>query len=69
LSLSLPLKEIAAGIALCSSCAFMLPVATPPNAIVFSANKFSVVTMVKVGLVLNLITVLLSVGLVFFLID
>lgn len=59
LSFGLPLKEIAAGIALSSSCAFMLPVATPPNAIVFSANKFSVLTMVKVGVLLNLVTIVL----------
>ena len=40
-----------------ASFAFMLPVATPPNAIVFGSNKFSVNEMAKEGLVLNLIGV------------
>lgn len=60
LSLSMPLEQVAAGIALCSSCAFMLPVATPPNAIVFSANKFTVLTMVKIGVVLNLFAIAIA---------
>ena len=54
----LPIVGICAGIALSASCAFMLPVATPPNAIVFSANIIQVKTMARVGVVLNLVTVL-----------
>ena len=38
-----------------ASFAFMLPVATPPNAIVFSSGKFSVREMAKEGFILNLI--------------
>jgi sodium-dependent dicarboxylate transporter 2/3/5 len=38
-----------------ASMAFMLPVATPPNAIVFGANKISIVQMAKTGFVLNII--------------
>ena len=41
--------------AISASCAFMLPVATAPNAIVYSTEKFSIKTMAKEGLVLNLI--------------
>lgn len=41
-----------------ASFAFMLPVATPPNAIVFGAEKFSVKEMAKEGLMLNLIGVI-----------
>jgi sodium-dependent dicarboxylate transporter 2/3/5 len=40
---------------LSASMAFMLPVATPPNAIVFGANKLTVFQMAKTGIVLNLI--------------
>lgn len=38
-----------------ASCAFMLPVATAPNTVVFSANRFSTQTMVREGVVLNII--------------
>jgi solute carrier family 13 (sodium-dependent dicarboxylate transporter), member 2/3/5 len=43
--------------ALSASCAFMLPVATAPNAIVFATQKLSVKQMVREGFVLNLIGV------------
>ncbi len=41
------------------SCAFMLPVATPPNAIVFSAGYLSQTDMTKAGFSLNIIGVML----------
>jgi len=40
--------------AMSASCAFMLPVATAPNVIVFSTDRFSVTTMAKEGFALNL---------------
>lgn len=43
--------------ALAASCAFMMPVATPPNAIVFGSGRIQIWQMVKVGIVLNLIGV------------
>ena len=43
---------------LSASCAFMLPVATPPNAIIFGSGKIKVYEMVKVGLLLNTIAIL-----------
>ena len=46
---------IPAGIA--ASCAFMLPVATPPNAIVFGSGRVRIGEMVKAGLWLNLVSV------------
>ncbi|GAB3019407.1 SLC13 family permease [Bowmanella dokdonensis] len=49
-------------VALAASCAFMLPVATPPNAIVFSSGYISIPQMARAGLVLNL----LCIGLVTF---
>jgi solute carrier family 13 (sodium-dependent dicarboxylate transporter), member 2/3/5 len=44
---------------LSASCAFMMPVATPPNAIVFGSGRLRVADMAKTGLLLNLIGVVL----------
>lgn len=41
-------------VGICASCAFMLPVATPPNALVHGTGKVPQKTMMRVGLVLNL---------------
>ncbi len=48
--------------ALVSSCAFMLPAATPPNAIVFGSGYISIPQMVKSGIGLNIIGIILSVS-------
>lgn len=40
---------------LSASMAFMLPVATPPNAIVFGTNRITIAQMAKTGLLLNLV--------------
>ena len=45
--------------AVAASCAFMMPVATPPNAIIFASGKLKIVDMVKAGLVLNLAAIVL----------
>jgi sodium-dependent dicarboxylate transporter 2/3/5 len=45
--------------AVAASCAFMMPVATPPNAIVFASGKLKIIDMVKAGLVLNLAAIVL----------
>lgn len=42
-------------VCLAASCAFMLPVATPPNAIVYGSNKFTIATMMRAGFALNII--------------
>ena len=41
-----------------ASMAFMLPVATPPNAIVFGSNKISVMQMARTGFMLNIVGVI-----------
>jgi len=44
---------------LSASLAFMLPVATPPNAIIFGTNRIKIIDMAKTGLILNLIGVII----------
>lgn len=46
--------------ALASSCAFMLPVGTPPNAIVYGTGRFTIGQMARVGFVVNFIAVTLT---------
>lgn len=44
---------------LSASCAFMLPVATPPNAIVFGTGEVTMADMMKVGIIMNIVGVIL----------
>ena len=53
--------SVSTAIAMAASCAFMLPAATPPNAIVLSTGHLTVLQMVRAGLLLNVISVLLIV--------
>lgn len=46
-------------VTIAASCAFMLPVATPPNAIVFSTGAISIPQMVKAGVFLNIIGIVI----------
>lgn len=46
-------------ITIAASCAFMLPMSTPPNAIVFSSGHIRIADMAKTGLILNLISIIL----------
>ncbi len=51
---------------LSASCAFMMPVATPPNAIVFGSGRIRIPEMARVGLIINLVGVVL-IALLFYL--
>ncbi len=51
--------------AMAASCAFMMPVATPPNAIVFASGEITIPQMCKAGLWLNLIGIALLMGLMY----
>lgn len=55
--------EMAAFIALTASCGFMLPVATPPNAIVFGSGLVTQREMIRAGLWLDIVCVVVLVGL------
>lgn len=59
-SLLLDAVPLLAGAAISASCAFMLPVATPPNAIVFSSEKLTISQMARTGFVINIVSVILT---------
>lgn len=45
-------------VALSSTCAFMLPISTPPNAAVFSSDELEMKDMVKAGFILNIFAII-----------
>ncbi|MFY2507622.1 SLC13 family permease [Vibrio pectenicida] len=55
----LPPVVLSVLIAVAASCAFMLPVATPPNAIVFGSGHIKQSEMMRVGIVLNLVCIVI----------
>ena len=57
-SLGMPEIGLALIIGLGASCAFMLPVATPPNAIVFGTGEVRQSDMIKAGFILNIVCIL-----------
>jgi sodium-dependent dicarboxylate transporter 2/3/5 len=54
------------GAALAASCAFMLPVATPPNAVVFGSGYLRIPDMVSKGFVMNIISIIILTLFVYF---
>ena len=68
-ALNMPPLGLALIIGLGASCAFMLPVATPPNAIVFGTGEIKQTEMVKAGFWLNIICILViaTIGYLFWL--
>ena len=51
--------------ALAASCAFVLPVSTPPNAIVYGSERVPITKMIKAGLVMEVVALILITVLVF----
>ncbi len=54
------------GATMAASCAFMLPVATPPNAVVFGSGYLTIEDMVKKGFLMNIISIVLLTGIIYF---
>lgn len=54
-----PAMLLAVPTALAASCAFMLPVATPPNALVYGSERLTIPQMARAGLLLNLLFIAL----------
>jgi sodium-dependent dicarboxylate transporter 2/3/5 len=42
-----------------ASCTFMLPMATPPNALVFATGHVTIAAMIRAGMVMNIISIVL----------
>jgi sodium-dependent dicarboxylate transporter 2/3/5 len=45
------------GVGLAANCAFMLPVATPPNALVYGTGYIDQKDMLKTGMILNIFSI------------
>lgn len=68
LSLDISPLLITVPAAIAASCAFMMPVATPPNAIVFGTGHMKIQSMIRAGFALNLISTVLVTLTAYFLI-
>lgn len=53
------LITIATALTIAASCAFMLPVGTPPNALVFATGRIRVADMIRAGVTLNILAIIL----------
>ena len=59
LGLDIPIIYMLIPVTMSSSCAFMLPMATPPNAIVFASGYIKVSQMARAGVLINLLAIVL----------
>ncbi len=55
----IPVEVIAVPVALAAGCAFMLPMATGPNAVVFATGQVTLPQMAKIGLRVNILAVII----------
>jgi sodium-dependent dicarboxylate transporter 2/3/5 len=63
----IPPVQLCIPVTIAASCAFMFPMSTPPNAIVFASGRISIGQMAKAGFILNLVTIIVIAFLVKFL--
>lgn len=66
IGLDLDPRMLAVPAAVAASMAFMMPVATPPNAIVFTYEKMRLFDMIKAGFFLNLIAIFVTCSAMYF---
>ena len=59
IGMGLPILSLCIPLTLAASCAFMMPISTPPNAIVFSSGKVSIKQMATYGFFMNIFSVIL----------
>lgn len=59
MGLNIPILYLLIPVTMASSCAFMLPMSTPPNAIVFASGYVKVSQMARAGILINLLAILL----------
>jgi sodium-dependent dicarboxylate transporter 2/3/5 len=57
-NIGIPVNIICMIVVIAASCAFMLPISTPPNAIIYSSGLLKVKDMVKVGFVINICSII-----------
>ena len=69
INLQIPVQLLGTILVIAASCAFMLPIATPPNAVIFASGKIRVYEMAKKGIILNIISIFILIGCFQFLIS
>ena len=64
-SLNMDILALCLPVTVAASCAFMLPMATPPNAIIFSSQQIKIKDMARVGFILNIFAIFVIMAIVF----
>jgi len=59
-ALELPIELLMIPAVIACSCAFCMPVATPPNSIVFASNRVTIKAMAREGVVLNILLAIVT---------